>query len=295
MRRGGGRARVGGATLCIRCATRLHMSHLVDVPAYLQRIRWSGPLAPGFATLQALAAHHAAAIPFENLDPLLGKPVALDLPSLEAKLVRGGRGGYCFEHNTLFAEALSANGFEVTRLAARVLWGRGDDAVTPRSHMLLKIDLDEGPVVADVGFGGLTLTGALRLEADTAQPTPHEPFRLVAVDDGWRMQARVGAEWKSLYRFDLQRQHPIDYEASNWFLSTHPDSRFVVNLIAARAAPDRRFALLNRDFAVHHLDGGTERRRLDSPDEIAEVLRRDFLVALPGEPALRKRLERFFP
>src|SRR5213593_335985 len=98
------------------------MTHAMDLAAYLQRIGWTGRVAPDRPSLQALAAHHAAAIPFENLDPLLGLPVALDLPSLEAKLVHAGRGGYCFEHNTLFAEVLTQIGFEVTRLAARVLW-----------------------------------------------------------------------------------------------------------------------------------------------------------------------------
>src|SRR5207253_1608924 len=81
--------------------------------AYLKRIGWSAPVRPDLSTLQALAAHHAAAIPFENLDPLLGRPVRLDLPSLQEKLLQSGRGGYCFEHNTLLAEALGVIGFRV--------------------------------------------------------------------------------------------------------------------------------------------------------------------------------------
>ena len=96
----------------------------LDLDAYLRRIGWAGSLAPDMATLQRLASHHAAAVPFENLSPLLGLPVSLDLGSLQAKLVMAGRGGYCFEQNTLFAEVLRRAGFTVTRLAARALPGR---------------------------------------------------------------------------------------------------------------------------------------------------------------------------
>jgi len=270
------------------------MEPTIDLPAYLRRIDFTAALRADLATLRALAAHHASAIPFENLDPLSGVPARLDLRAIEEKIVGSGRGGYCFEQNALFAAVLVQLGFAVTRLAARVLWGRPDDAVTARSHMLLKVDLDDGPVIADVGFGGLTLTGALALTDDIVQATPHEPFRLVPVDDGWRLQARVHDEWKSLYRFDLQRQHPIDYEAANWHLSTHPASHFTTSLVAARAAPDRRFALLNRELAVHRLHGDTERRTLGSADELMEVLRRDFLITLPKREALVTRLRGLF-
>ena len=266
----------------------------LDLDAYLRRIGWAGSLAPDMATLQRLASHHAAAIPFENLSPLLGVPAPLDLGSLQAKLVTGGRGGYCFEQNTLFAEVLRRVGFTVTRLAARVLWGRPDDMLGPRSHTLLKIDLHDGPAIADVGFGGLTLTGALRLEADVEQATPHEAFRLLKPDEDWRLQAQVRGEWRSLYRFDLQPQHHVDYEVANWYVASHPASHFLHHLIAARALPGRRLALLDRDFAVHPLHGDTERRTLAGVDEAIEVLRRDFGIVVPHEQALRERLAKLW-
>ena len=128
--------------------------------------------------------------------------------------------------------------------------------MTPRSHMLLRIDLPEGPHVVDVGFGGLTLTGPLRLEADTEQATPHEPFRLVPTGDAFVMQAKIDGEWKPLYRFDQQEQFLPDYEVTNWYLSNNPNSHFVTGLVAARPDPDRRYALRNTEFAVHHLNGG---------------------------------------
>ncbi len=173
---------------------------------------------------------HVAAIPFENLNPLFGLPVDLELATLQRKLVQDGRGGYCFEQNLLLGEVLRAIGFEVTNLAARVLWNQPEDAITARSHMLLRVELEGGSWLVDVGFGGMTLTGALQLVPQVEQATPHEPFRLLLCEDDWYMQAQLPAGWKTLYRFDLQQQYPIDYRASNYFLSTHPESHFVTGL-----------------------------------------------------------------
>ncbi|HJV62964.1 MAG TPA: arylamine N-acetyltransferase [Albitalea sp.] len=273
------------------------MNSTIDLDAYLRRIGWNGALRPDLATLRSLAGAHAAAIPFENLSPLLGEPVPLDLPSLEDKLVRRGRGGYCFEHNQLFAEVLRAIGFTVSGLAARVLWNRPPDAVTARSHMLLRVELPDVPAVphlVDVGFGGLTLTGALRLEPDVEQATPHEPFRLLQHDGDWRMQARLRGQWQTLYRFDLQRQHAVDYEVANHFVSTHPQSQFVHRLMCARSAPLQRLALLDRELTVHPRQGESERRTLSTMEELCAVLERDFLVTLPPGDALLRRLRSLF-
>jgi N-hydroxyarylamine O-acetyltransferase len=91
-----------------------------DLDAYLRRIGHAGPCTVSFETLAALQRAHTAALPFENLDPLLGRPVALDAASLSAKLVEGRRGGWCYEHNLLLGHALRAIGFQVQDLAARV-------------------------------------------------------------------------------------------------------------------------------------------------------------------------------
>lgn len=262
----------------------------MDLDAYLKRIGWSGPVRKTAEDLAALAAHHATAIPFENLNPFLGLPVEIDIPTLERKLVRDHRGGYCFEQNTLFAAALRTLGFDVSGLSARVLWGLPDDTITSRGHMLLQVELDGQAYIADVGFGGLTLTGALRLVPDTEQPTAHEPFRFAVVDGDWREQAKVGGAWRSLYRFDLQRQYPVDYVVANHYTATHPASRFPKSLFLARPVEGRRYALLDRDFAVHHLNGPTERRHLDRDDEVIDVLETYFDIRTKGLLRLKQRL-----
>ncbi|HUL05886.1 MAG TPA: arylamine N-acetyltransferase [Candidatus Acidoferrum sp.] len=269
------------------------MGEALDLDAYFGRIGYSGARAPTLETLRAIHLRHALTIPFENLDPFLRRPVRLDLASLQGKLVRDRRGGYCFEHNLLFKAALDALGFQVTGLAARVMWNLPEGVTLPRTHMLLRIALDGQDYLADVGFGGQTLTAPIKLIADIEQATPHEPFRLLRAGDGvFLKQAKLGGAWKPLHRFDLQPQLPPDYEVANWYVSTHPESRFVKNLTVAMPAPGRRYALFNRDFTVHHLDGPSEQRRLSGAREIRGVLEEVFGLTMPADPELDAALER---
>jgi N-hydroxyarylamine O-acetyltransferase len=263
----------------------------LDLAAYLRRIGHAGPAMPDLATLEALVARHAASIPFENLDPLLGRTPGLDLASLQRKLIDEGRGGYCFEHNTLLQHALEAIGFSVTPLAARVLWNQPPDAITTRSHMLLRVALPDGPRLVDVGFGGLTLTGVLRLGVEGAQPTPHEPFRLVEADGHQLLQALVKDEWRTTYRFDFQPQYPIDFEVTNHYLATHPASRFRQVLMAARAASDARYGLMNAQLSIHRPEG-SETRTIADAAELRAVLQDLFHLRVPEDPALDEALAR---
>ena len=102
-----------------------------DLDAYFARIGYRGPREATLDVLKQLHALHPRAIAFENLDSFLGRPVRLDLASLEQKLVHARRGGYCFEQNTLFWKVLTALGFSVTGLAARVLWNQPEDSEGP--------------------------------------------------------------------------------------------------------------------------------------------------------------------
>jgi len=231
-----------------------------DLDAYFARLGYDGPGEPRLRTLERLHALHAEKIAFENLSPFLGEPVRLDAESLQDKLIARGRGGWCFEHNILFAHMLEAVGFDVTRLAARVRWNVPPDRITPRSHMLLRVRLPEGDYIADVGFGGLTL--------------------------------RIAGEWSTLYTFDLAEHQLADYEVSNWYLCNHPDSQFLKGVIAARAAPSMRHALRGTRYAVHFPDGRTERREIASVSAYREVLEGPFTIRLPDAPNLDEKLAR---
>jgi N-hydroxyarylamine O-acetyltransferase len=265
-----------------------------DLTSYFSRIGYAGPRTPSLATLRALHAMHPRAIPFESLDVLLGRPISLEPAAVQDKLVHARRGGYCYEQNLLFCDVLRALGFEVRPLLARVQWGLSPDApVRPRSHMLLRVTCEGQLYYADVGFGGLTLTAPLRAELDVAQPTTHEPFRLVALPgDELQLRAQVHGEWRPLYRFDLQAQQRVDFEVANHFTATHPSSPFTERLMAARVAVDGRHALLNNAYAVHHRDGRTERRVIRDASELQELLEGTFAIALPHGPELDALLAR---
>jgi N-hydroxyarylamine O-acetyltransferase len=263
-----------------------------DLDAYLSRIGYAGPRTATLDTLTSLHALHPAAIPFENLNPLLGWPVALDVDSLQAKLVAGGRGGWCFEQNLLFRHALEAVGFSVTALAARVVWNAAPGSpIGPRSHMLLLVDLAGRPYIADVGFGGNVLTTPLRLEPQIAQPTLHEPHRLLPLDHGFVLESCLSGEWKPFYRFTLEPQFPSDYEVSNWYLCHHPSSFFLQMLICARAAPEARYALRNNSLVIHR-DGQTEKRHLAGAAALRTCLETDFGIRMPQSPELAAALDR---
>lgn len=253
-----------------------------DLDAYFERIGHAGPAPVTLATLEAIAARHPAAIPFENLDPYLRRAVALDPASLQRKMVHGGRGGWCFEHNLLLGAALTAVGFRPLGLGARVLWNAAPGALGPRSHMVLLLEIQQRSFIVDAGFGGLTLTAPLRLERDVEQQTPHERFRLRAAEADFILEAEVQGTWKALYQFDLQPQRLADYEVSNWYLSTHPQSHFLKGVLAARTEPGRRYALRSHEFSTHVTGGTSERRVLSSGRELRSVLEDTFRIAVPA-------------
>ena len=261
-----------------------------DLGAYFARIGYEGPATPRLETLCEIHRLHPQAIAFENLNPLMRWPVRLDLRSLQDKLVTQRRGGYCYEHNLLLKRALQEIGFRVVGLAARVLLNQAEDAVRPRTHMLLQVDIDDEIWIADVGFGGMTLTAPLRLVEQVPQSTPHEPFRLTRLFGDYALQAEVRGGWRTLYRFDLQEQVLPDYELTSWYLSNNPESHFVTTLIAARTQPQRRYALRNTELTVHELNRESVTRSLTSAAELRDVLSETFGVAVPESAKVDERL-----
>lgn len=168
----------------------------LDLDRYFARIGYHGPRASTLDVLHALQHLHPHAIPFENLDALTGRRVSLELDAIVDKLVNRQRGGYCFEQNALFANVLMQLGFSVTPLLARVLWGRAPGTVTPKTHMLMRVDLDGEAWIADVGFGAATLTSPLRIVAGEPQQTTREQFRLADASHGaFDLELKTGDTW----------------------------------------------------------------------------------------------------
>lgn len=255
----------------------------LDLPAYFARIGYTGPRTPTLEVLHAVTVHHAAAIPFENLDVLLGRGINIGPAAVERKLVREKRGGYCFEQNHLMLLALQALGFRVTPLSARVRWQRPRDFTPPRTHLFVRVELDGETWLTDVGVGGLSLTAAIRLNHNGEQPTPHEPRRIVRDNGRLIHQVHLDAGWHDVYEFTGEEMPPIDRELANWWTSTNPESKFRQNLMIARAGTDgTRRNILNREFTIRQRDGQVEKRELSTPDELLEVLARDFGLHFPA-------------
>ena len=259
-------------------------SAAIDLDAYCARIGYDGPREPTLAVLSGIHALQPAAIPFENLDPLLNRPVALDLASLQAKLVDGRRGGYCFELNALFRAALEALGFAITPLIGRVRWMAPPERPEgPRSHMLLRVDLAEGTYLADAAFGGHLVSQPLRLAMDVEQQTPAGRLRLLGDGASITQQTLLPSGWQDVYRFTLEPAHLADYEMSNWFTSTHPGSIFRSLLIMEKLTPEARYSLLNQKLTERRA-GETTERILGDAAELGAVLEEVFGVT-PPEPA----------
>ena len=255
----------------------------MDLDAYFARIGYTGSREPTRATIDAIADAHVRSIPFENLDVLLGRPIELALPALEAKLVGARRGGYCFEHNSLMLEVLAQLGFTVRPLSARVRIGRAREYTPARTHLFVRVDELEGDSwLVDVGVGGSSLTSAIRLALDVEQPTPHEPRRIIRVGGLYYHQVRYGDEWTDVNEFTLEEMPPIDRIVANWYTSAHPESHFKSRLIVARAEREAgRLTLVNRELSVR-TRAGVAKRLIETPDHLLEVLARDFGLVFPA-------------
>lgn len=267
------------------------MHTLTDSRLYLQRLGYASPPPPTLQTLRDLQLRHVCTFAFESLSTLMHAPVPIDLPSVERKVLHEGRGGYCYELNQLFLALLLELGFEARGITGRVVIGGPPDAHTGRTHRLSLVTLDGVRYITDVGFGGMVPSSPLQLDNDAPQATAHEPYRLTLKNASYTLWAQVGEEWRGLYVFDLQTQADIDYEIGNWYVSTHAGSPFLGQLKVALLAPGKRHTLNNGHYAMHSLDGPSEKRAIASADELLDVLRGTFGLRLPVHQRLRETLD----
>ena len=266
-------------------ATLAHASEwreeLLDVDAYLGRVGYDGDLKPTVEVLRRLHHAHVATIPFENLDIVLGRGISLEMEAMQEKLIRRDRGGYCYEHNLLFAALLERLGFAVRRLTARIRMGR--DEPQPSGHMLLRVDAGGSPWLADVGFGGQRLLEPIPLEDGATAQQGSWKYRLDREAAGACVLRTLRPNgWFDLYSFTLEPRRHSDYVVYNYYTSTNPDSPLTREIVVLQTEPHRRLALTGRRFATAYPDGSTERRELAGA-ELIGVLRGAFGIVLEPE------------
>lgn len=258
--------------------------------AYFARIGFGGPRTPTLDTLRAIQQLHPAAIPFEALDVLMDLGVSLEPDAIDAKLIAGRRGGYCFEQNQLLQRVLVALGFDVEPLIAQVRWQAGPEAAErPRSHMVLRVTLDGVRWLCDVGFGSCVPTAPIRFDSAEPQVTPHERLRLTPAGNEHLLEAELGGVWHSVYLISPAPCRSGDYVMGNYYTAHFPQSHFRHDLIVARSTPEARYGLLRNRLTVRRPNGDSERRYL-SADEMERVLQDVFQLKV--EAAWRPLLEK---
>jgi N-hydroxyarylamine O-acetyltransferase len=260
------------------------MTDELRLDCYFERIGFAGPIKQDLTTLSAIHAAHVNAIPFEGLDPLLRRPVKLDMASLQHKLLASRRGGYCFEQNAVLKGALEAVGFKVTGLGARVRWmSQADSPLGPKIHMLLKVDLPDGPYIADAGFGACMLDAPLRLESNIAQRTAMGTYRFAEAGGLFWLSTKRPTGWRTMFAFDLEPPLPSDYELGNWYASTSPFVPFTSTLMMQRVSRDKRYKLVNNQLTIEARDGEQVYERvLGDANELGEVLDKTFNTMPPA-------------
>ena len=260
------------------------MADSLDLDAYLERIHWDGAADATLETLTTLLDAHMSRIPFENLDVLLGRPVRLDLKGLQDKLVRAHRGGYCFEHATLFAAVLEAFGFRPARHSARVTLYE-PRTVSSRTHMFLTVPIGHERFVVDPGFDMLAPRLPIPLVdgAGSRRDTSHWMVR----DAGhWLLRAQRGEKVIDAWASTLESDNPGDFKIANHYTATHPDSSFVNRIMLRALAPDGFVTVLNRDVTVWR-DNTPHPAQLADRSALRALLREHFGFDLPEIDQLR--------
>jgi N-hydroxyarylamine O-acetyltransferase len=249
---------------------------------YFARIGLSNPDRPDLETLRRIHAAHVAAIPFENLDILLGRPILIDLDHLREKLLRHRRGGYCFEQNTLLLAVLRELGFEANAREARVMVGA--TTIRPRTHMVIEVRYRNEEWLADVGFGGEGLLEPVRMTGEVSMQGMLA-YRVVSRDSLRVLQLQSGSDWIDQYAFEPHSVHSVDFEVANWFTSTYPGSPFVRTLTAQRATYDARHVLRYPMYSL--IQGSAIAAHEIVRDELLPLLRDVFLIDLPAGTTFR--------
>ncbi|WP_339716562.1 arylamine N-acetyltransferase [Cyclobacterium amurskyense] len=264
----------------------------VSLKAYFKRIGYEGKAEKNLDTIKKLHYLHPQAIPFENINPFTEEPVVLTLPAVFEKMVKQGRGGFCFEQNLLFGAVLNTIGFDVVGLSARVFWEIVVGEVRPRDHMLLLLSLDGVKYLLDVGFGSASFSAPLVLNKEGIQNTGDYEYRISYVSEFHYLEIKIKNDWKLMHRFGLEHQMLPDYEVVSWYLCTHPTSVFIKDLMVARSFQGGRYTLFNNQFTVHKKNEASTKKKLDTAEEIMDVLKEKMLINLPERDKLKDKVQR---
>ena len=256
----------------------------MDINTYLERINYTGSVKLDAQTLYDLHFVHILAVPFENLDIALKRPIHINEQAVWEKIVINKRGGFCYELNGLFAWLLKQIGFDVTYLNARV-FNRDGELGIHFDHLALLVQIPDRSTrwLADVGFGD-SFTKPLPFEMNTEKVQSLRAYRLEKVTDGYVVwQRNYKGSWEHQYFFDLTpRNFPKEYESACLYHQKSPQSGFTRSSIISRATSDGRISLENGKL-ISTVNGQRSERSLKSKDEYCALLKEHFGVLLQKE------------
>lgn len=255
----------------------------MNLEIYLARLGLPRPDAPTLDALRRIHVAHLAAFPFHNLTIQRGRPVPIDMDSIAERFYVHGGGGYCFEQNTLLGAALRALGFPVTTLLGRV----GSPDRKSLNHMLLRVDVDGRPWIADAGFGGEGPLEPLPLEDGARVTQDGIDFALHRDADHWILTMHRGGESEELYEFSGAPHTAGDVEMANWYTSTHPQSIFRNTLTIQRVTAAERIIL--RPRVVTRYRNGVRTDTVIDPAEVRAYAKELFGIELGEERLLFER------
>lgn len=256
----------------------------MDIAAYLERIRYAGPIKPDAQTLVGLQRFHLLNVPFENLDIPRKRPIRLDEAAVWDKIINRKRGGFCYELNGLFARLLREIGFEVTYLNARVYNREGKLGIDfDHLALLVQIPGQAGRWLVDVGFGD-SFHEPLRFEEQGEQVQGLRAYRLEQTPEGYvTWQRNYDGSWERQYFFDLQpHRFPGEYEAACLYHQTSPQSSFTRSSIISRATPNGRVSLEDGRLILTE-DGRRTERPIESREEYEALLKQYYDITLDKE------------
>lgn len=245
------------------------------VDQYLARIGVDRPIRPDDDALRELHLRHLPAVPFENLSIHLGEDIVLDEDALVAKVADRRRGGFCYELNGAFAALLTALGYEVELLAARVM---GDGVLGPPfAHMALRV----GPWLADVGFGSHAHF-PIRVDERDEQKDPSGMFRVEETPDG---DLDVIKNGELVYRLETRERALADFEVGSWWHQTSPKSHFSRSLVCSMLTGFGRITLSGRTL-IRTAAGERDERELADDEQVLDAYRTWFGIDLDRVPAV---------
>lgn len=248
---------------------------------YRERVKLKDPIFTNEDGLWKIQTAQLTSIPFENIDCFNKHPIKLDLESLENKILKQKRGGYCFELNLLLQHALISNGFKARPILSRSMW-RGTN-INARTHIFLLVEIGNKQFIADAGFGGPGIFTPLPFEIGREDVQRNGDFRLISdAVFGTILQKKNQElnEWSNVYSFSLENVFPADIEMSNYFTYNLETSYFRQNLVAALFTDFGRITLLNNKLNKLHFEGQLSSVDITDETMLAHVLKNDFHLDL---------------